>query len=71
MWHPLHYSRLCWENVVCGKRVIGHFAFYFILALEPECPLHPWCVLKKDSVIGKYMEVIPEVARKGIDFSSA
>lgn len=26
---------------------------------------------EKDSVIGRYMEIIPEVARKGIDFSSA
>lgn len=25
----------------------------------------------KDSVIGKCMKIIPEVARKGIDFSSA
>lgn len=26
---------------------------------------------KENSVMGKYLEMIPEVARKGIDFSSA
>lgn len=67
--------------MVCGNWVNCLITLHSttILALELECPLHPMVCIegakhlneKEDSVIGKYMEIIPEVARKGIDFSSA